>query len=281
MVKEQKLPSWFDEKPLKKYAMTFFGFGSWKADYWLVGLEERGATKDEFEFCKRYHAWKKMQDNGMVNDGLVDLGKFFEKCDIKNPKTPNWTNQTWQAIHCICREAGLCIDELCACNARWGGADAKKGSCHVALIESMPFPAPSTREQDWPYAKWNLDCMKSREQCASKFLDARLKILTKMFETHKPKMVITYGRDYTHRHNIRDWIAKIRENQASSWEQGAVKGKRKFSHFCLKQICWTENSKSLLVCIAQPASFRGACIPFRLGEIIQKKLATKSTVSFL
>ena len=210
-----------------------------------------------------------MQRDGLVDDGLADLGIFFKKCDIKNPETPDWNNQTWQAIHCICREAGFCIGELCASNSRWGGSDAKKDSSHVALIEAMPFPAPSTKEQDSPYTERKPDYMKSRGKCADKFLDTRLKMLAKMFEKHRPKAVITYGAI------LRDRIPKIFEFQASNWECGSVKGKSKSSHFCLKEICWTENNKSLLVCITQPASFLrlGACIPFKLGEKIKEKLA--------
>jgi hypothetical protein len=269
MIMQQELPHGLDGKKLKKYAKTFFGFGSWKADYWLVGLEERGATECKCEFCKRYHAWEKMQRDGLVDDGLADLGIFFKKCDIKNPETPDWNNQTWQAIHCICREAGFCIGELCASNSRWGGADAKKDSSHhVALIEAMPFPAPSTKEQVWPYTDWNLDYMESRETCSDRFLDTRLGILAKKFETHRPKVVITYGRA------LRDQIPKNSEFQTSCWEQGSVKGKSRLSHFCLTEFRWPENNKSLFICIAHPRSFRGACVPSKLGKKIQEKLAT-------
>jgi hypothetical protein len=269
---EQNIPNDFENnrEELCHYAKTFFGFGSWKAGYWLIGLEERGCTESPDELNSRYLAWEELKKTE-----LVDLRKFFNKCEI--PRTPDWRNRTWRALHCVCESAGLQIGELNEHNELWGGAkNLKRNNQQLALIEAMSFPAPSTKPEKWPYSKWNSDYMKSREKCADKFLDCRLGTLAKMFVKHKPKVVITYGRCYTQQHDIRCWIAKICKFQTSSWKSESVKGKGKSSHsshLFLKEVHWSKNGKSLLVCIAQPASFRGANIPCKLGEKIKGFLA--------
>jgi len=267
---QQTVPPDLKDQSLYQYATTFFGFGSWEADCWLIGLEERGA-KYEDEFCKRYAAWQ-----ALSRPDIVDLSDFLRECRVKG--APDWNNQTWRTMHCICRAAGFAIGELCACNARWGGGTSvTRGSGHVALIESMPFPAPSTKAREWPYTEWNQFGIESRASCAGKFFDERLGKLAKMFREHKPKVVITYGRDYTPGRDIRDWVAGIHDLPASEWEARFVERRASRNvHFRLKQFDWAAGNKSLLICVPQPSSYvryaGGACVPNLIGRIIQERL---------
>ncbi len=188
---QQVQPS-IDETALRKYATTFFGYGSWKADYWLVGLEERGATKRTDEFRRRYKAWHEMDC-----EGLVDLRRFCRKCSEGAPKSkwtfPDWRNPTWKALHGLLTEAGIDIGEMNENNKLWGGSvGVEEGSGHVALIEVMPFPSPSV--STWPYEKWDWDFMQKRALCGAEFREARIAKLLSRFENCKPKAVIDYSR---------------------------------------------------------------------------------------
>ena len=194
MSAQQKMPDEFKEKvKLENYANTFFGFGKWEADYWLVGLEERGA-KTLDEFYRRYNAWRKMG-----SEQMVDLREFFQKSKSKAdpsngewPEWPKWDNPTWKTLRSILLDACVNIGELDDKNEFWGGSkNVKRGSGHIALIEVSPFPAPSTK--DWPYGEWIPDFMKKRSKWKKKFQEERLRHLDEMLKEHKPIAVIDYG----------------------------------------------------------------------------------------
>lgn len=172
------------------YAQTFYGFGSWRADYWLIGLEEFGCTKSSDEFTKRYSSWKKNRGRE-----LVDLKNFFSDCQIE--ETPDWANATWQWLHRLCRHAGLFANGLCEHNRHWGGnRKVRRNSGHVALIEATPFPAPSQNGSDWPYRQFwkKFRFMENSKRARDKFLSARLERIQNRFYKYRPKLVIFYGK---------------------------------------------------------------------------------------
>jgi hypothetical protein len=119
----QILPANFEKKDLNEYANTFFGFGSWNADCWLIGLEEYGCIKSD-EFQKRYDTWSESRKD------LVGLNGFFEKCEIEN--VPDWNNTTWQKLHHLCRLIiGPKVGRLSANNSFWGGNQKAKKQIHI------------------------------------------------------------------------------------------------------------------------------------------------------
>ncbi len=274
---QQTVPQGLNDQSLNQYATKFFGFGGWKANCWLIGIEEYGAGTCPDEFCKRYKAWQTLKYPSMV-----DLGNYFKKCEIAG--TPNWGNRTWRAMHCICSKAGFAKDKLCPCNGRWGGT-VTKGNGHVALIEAMPFPAPSTTDQSWPYteSKWNEFGIESRAKCAEKFLKKRLDTLERKFKKYKPKVVITYGSKYASCYDIRCWCSGIRGELASEWKEESVQWNdstsktAKKAYFFLREVNWKSNLKSLLVCVPQPSSYLrrgGSVVPCKIGELIKERLNT-------
>ena len=183
------------KEAIEKYGNDFYGYGSWKADYWLIGVEERGCEdKRPNEFIDRYNAWF-----NFVSPELVDLRQFSGKANIQL----DWGNSTWKALHRLLRDAGVDVDELTENNRLWGGSqDVQRGSRHVALIEAMPFPAVSTKK--WPYANWEWDFMKTRFKCRNNFLAERIKFIYKKALEMKPKAIIDYGNVWNKINNLTD-----------------------------------------------------------------------------
>src|ERR1035438_6810608 len=88
----QTIPQNLTIETLNNYALNFFGYGKWEAPIWLIGLEERGAAKQD-EFTGRYKAW----NNNKAC--LQDLRQYHSAAKIG---CPQWNNKTWQAMHTIC-----------------------------------------------------------------------------------------------------------------------------------------------------------------------------------
>ncbi len=261
---EQNPPDIEDADLLKEYGEAFFGYGSWDADYWLIGIEERGAETED-EFSNRFKAWNKMEAEEKKR-GLVDLRDYASESKIEL----DWTNPTWRAMQTVCSEIGLKIGDLGEGNKNWGGKDNENLPSRVALIEAMPFPAPGIKQ--WPYEDWPKFEMETRKKCAEKFLHLRFKQLVGKLKKHQPKLVVLYGQRYAERVDVREeWKKEIKiicDDENWCKDSVSVNGSKK-SHFEWKRIPWSQNSHSLLFCMAQPASMRGN-IPILLNCLGQK-----------
>ena len=248
---------------LDTYGFGFFGYGNWNADYWLIGLEERGAAVAD-EFSRRFTAWKGLYlTQQQRNDGvLVDLRSFHAAWQNQNhPEQPDWNNPTWNALKALCEQAGFDAGTLNDQNGRWGANNQHT----INLIEAMPFPAHTTRE--WPYTeheqhKWNKFGIQTRQLCAQKYLNMRFEQLARKLNRHRPKVVVLYGRAYCDDLDVRvQWqgvVNTTHQLQHNEWESGYVKpnpGNR--SHYCWNRIVWPNDAQTLLVCVAQPASIQG------------------------
>ena len=255
-------------KRLAAYAKTFFGFGTWKADCWLIGIEEHGAANSD-EFSSRYHAWKELK----CNEGLVDLPKFIHSAEI--PFEP--TNSTWTALNKICLAFDHATEQLAKVKypdklKGWGRTKHRKGTLQVALIEAMPFPSPSTKDNDWPYTGWRSNSMKKRADCGSQFLPERSQIIADRFRHHKPMTVITYGSVFSSQNipglDIRGWISQVGNLPTARWEQFRIANgtKRKVTVF-LKKVKWRSGKPSLIVFIPQPRFWRSS-VPAYIGKQI-------------
>jgi len=169
------------EGRLCQYASGFFGFGTWKAKYWLIGIEERGA-KTRLEFSQRFKAWYELGQ-----PKIIDLGRFTKMAHLR----VDWYNQTWKKLHELCLKSRILNEPLCTCG--WGNAKRVGKRRHIALIEAMPFPAVSSKE--WPYKHWepHFTFMRSRAQCKTKFLKRRIKAIIKLIYQEHPKVVVDYA----------------------------------------------------------------------------------------
>ena len=69
-----------DELLLDDFMRSFFGYGSYQADYWFVGLEEGGGNSIE-EVMSRLEIWnyqerQELEDVRIYHEALRDVGSY-------------------------------------------------------------------------------------------------------------------------------------------------------------------------------------------------------------
>lgn len=229
-MKSQTVPQDADEAGIRSYAEDFFGYGSPEADYWIIGLEERGCTARADEFTRRYRTWNQWAKS-TSKSGLVDLSGFTTMCKegTSDWKFPDWGNRTWRKLRKVLQSAGIETGETDDQNHIWGGSyEVRRGSGHIALIETMPFAAPSRRPEDWPYAEWKWNFMKSREACEREFLSKRRSRICELIKDKRPWAVVDFGKIWScardpfshpvlirkHETNSTLWIAPVKVSGA-------------------------------------------------------------------
>lgn len=64
------------------------------------------------------------------------------------------------------------------------------------LLELMPLPSCSTKEQDWRYGQFGINYLSSRDSYLEHVLPQRISALKKLIEEHCPNRVIFYSMGY-------------------------------------------------------------------------------------
>jgi hypothetical protein len=171
---------------VEDYVDKFYGFGTWNAKTWLIGIEEAGGWT-EHNIHQRLEVWKQ---NGSRD--LEDAPIFYPASG-----NPGWHGAsasiqfTWnQLIRMLLvgrgkgdSEAGILTYQ----RDRFGQFGGNE-----CILELLPLPSPST--SDWKYGEWsNLRWLKSRNGYQNYVLLNRALALQKRIEEHKPKVVIFYA----------------------------------------------------------------------------------------
>src|SRR4029077_12129475 len=196
-----------DNALLGEYADKFFGFGSWDARIWFIGIEEAGGWKKE-DVRARLDAWKQKRRD------LEDAPTFY-------PASGNhrWhgvsagVQSTWkQLIRMLLvgrgeRDTDDAILNYQRCH--FGRTDGRE-----CLAELLPLPSPNTTT--WKYDNWsNLSWLKTRSSYQNYLSLTRAFAIQQNIEKHHPKVVIFYASTW---HRLWGLIAR------GVWTQ-AIKGK--------------------------------------------------------
>ena len=87
-----------DRDLLQSFVATFYGYGTWNAPFWFVGMEEAGVeTLADFE--RRLQAWIDER-----KPSLVDLKRFHERIGFgaslseSAPLQPTWRPLTFSPV---------------------------------------------------------------------------------------------------------------------------------------------------------------------------------------
>lgn len=173
-----------DPELLKRWCSRFFGYGSWDAPYWFIGLEEGGVDSPE-EFQTRLDAWH----NG-GEPSLLDLDLFHKAIGRSEHTEPDAKLQpTWRPLlRALFRLKGLRNfdnDALRAYQIQWlGRVDGE-----TALLELSPLPAAKTtnrwfqRDPGNPMRTIDVDLLKRLRRTG----------FTQLIDECEPKVVICYG----------------------------------------------------------------------------------------
>jgi hypothetical protein len=185
-----------NDQLLSAYIDTFYGYGTYAAPYWFVGMEEGGGNSLD-EVAERINVWNnrgrcELRDpRGYDYDPITSTSPWFRR----NPKSQT----TWRQLIRMALVAQDISPSLNGIKAyqrdRLGRPDGD-----ICLLELLPLPSPSIGH--WHYSAFAslLPYLSSRaaymEHCAP-FRAARVRA---RIEQHTPKAVIFYSFNWWYRH---------------------------------------------------------------------------------
>lgn len=181
-----------NDKLLSRYIGKFYGYGSYQAPIWFIGMEEGGAGKRK-KVGKRLSAWK---ERGCKE--VEDLAEFHRAFGVKkfwrkrNPPTQRTWNKLIRLLLSGRSESGkVTLKEVKAYQRDHLG---RIGS-ETCLLELLPLPSPKTNK--WKYKKWsNIPELKDRSSYRKWLTPERIKHIRKRIKKHQPRIVVFYGLSY-------------------------------------------------------------------------------------
>jgi hypothetical protein len=168
---------------LYDWVSKFFGYGSWSAPYWFIGLEE-GGVDTETDFDRRVNVW---DESGQPN--LIDLQDFHRKighpeyCRIDAPLQSTWRRLmprlfSAKGIHATKR--GL---------KHYQAFELGSSGGETALLELSPLPARAVND------RW----FQRNDASSLDFIDldelkeTRRGQIANRIDENQPRAVICYG----------------------------------------------------------------------------------------
>lgn len=190
-----------DSAILERFVSSFWGYGSFEAPFWIVGMEE--ACGDN-ELPLRIETWHRRGESP-----LEDAAQYHN--DIGSPDLfkPNAKLQrTWlKLIKAYLAAHGLSTENAEARKFQieklGRRAQSEKQTC---FIELMPLPSPSTTK--WPIKKHtDIEHLQSRDAYMKMIMPKRIQSLQNIIDDFQPKAILFYGLSY-----INHWEAISRRS---------------------------------------------------------------------
>lgn len=172
-----------DPNRLRTFMKLFYGYGSWDAKLWFVGMEEGGGDSlDEIE--RRLAAWD-------GSDDLADLREFHRAIGVDRwfRQRPQIQNTWGKLIRIALAAAGRPTDAESVRNYQRDELGRRNGD--TAVIELFPLPSPSTRE--WLYGETMVTEIATRESYVEALAPHRIGDLRRRILCQQPKAVVFYG----------------------------------------------------------------------------------------
>jgi hypothetical protein len=171
-----------DDNTLSAYASTLYGYGSYSAPYWFVGMEEGGGRNFE-ELEKRITSWDVRGRNE-----LEDLREYHTTIGHDKwfaPKAP--LQKTWsQYIRIILAAQGRHTDKETIRSFQVEELGKTGESCLMEL-----FPLASRSIKIWRYPEWsNLPQLQTRTAYRNYYGKSRAQHIRSRMLEHSPKAVV-------------------------------------------------------------------------------------------
>jgi hypothetical protein len=180
-----------NDQLLSAYIDTFYGYGTYAAPYWFVGMEEGGGGSLSAA-DGRITQWLNRGQNELEplrDDDSISTSPWFRP----NPKAqPTWKHLIRMAL--VAQGLSPSLEEIKAYQRdRLGRAHGE-----TCLLELLPLPSPSTR--DWYYSPYtSLPQLQSREIYMNHYAPSRAEHLREQVSTHIPKPVVFYSVNHWYR----------------------------------------------------------------------------------
>jgi hypothetical protein len=183
-----------DDALLEEFCAGFFGYGSFAAPIWFIGMEEGGGKSAE-EIAARLAAWAQFE-----RSELVDACRFHERTGLGKwfrPSPP--IQRTWgKAIRVLLkgRQASVTRSEVREYQAthfgRCGG--------ETCMLDLLPLPSRSTKVKDWIYASASrLPWLATRRDYETHLLPSRERCLRERISRFRPRAIVFFGLQYSDR----------------------------------------------------------------------------------
>jgi hypothetical protein len=182
---------------------NWWGYGSFEAPVWFVGMEEGLGGTQPTELENRF----------LATDGKItmDIRKGMETVPLHiralDEQQPLWDYQIALYLYLKNGTEPKQNERSDYQKRTFANIDVKETAC----IDLMPLPSRGTKESDWFYAKYddgNLN-LESRSRYLKKYKTARVEALKELINEHKPKVVIFCSLGYL---RTGDWAKIIGEN---------------------------------------------------------------------
>lgn len=179
-----------DPKTLEDFILKFWGYGTFEAPIWLIGMEEACGKKD---LPKRISAWQRRGERPLEDaaDYHAEIGhpEYFQN-GAKLQRTWSKLIKTYLAAYKVETTIGntrkFQIESL-------GRSDQSVN--RTCLIELMPLPSPSTKK--WLIKDYTaLTYLQRRKDYFNQVAPKRVLGLRKLISEFNPKAVIFYGSGY-------------------------------------------------------------------------------------
>jgi hypothetical protein len=175
-----------DSVLLDDFMRRFFGYGSWDAKLWSLGMEEGGGgSKEEIE--RRFAAWDRSDDLADAREYHAAVGgmRWFDE----RPKIQS----TWAKLIRVTLAATGRDTDTESVRRYQRDAFGRRGG-ELAVIELLPLPSPSTSR--WLYESYNIPEISTRDRYRKGVLPQRIKAIRERIEKHRPAVVVFHGIAY-------------------------------------------------------------------------------------
>jgi hypothetical protein len=178
-----------NDELLGEYIKTFYGYGNYAGDWWLVGMEEGGGKTDD-EVRTRLRLWdargrKELEDVDMFSTS-PELAKWF------TPRPP--LQKTWRGLIRLILAAERRVTDSETARVYQGTELGRVGS-NNCILELMPLPSQSVGH--WIYGEHSaLPQLRDRQTYLEQIAPSRVQHLRERIKAHRPKAVIFYSRKY-------------------------------------------------------------------------------------
>lgn len=160
---------------MRSMARGCYGYGTWKAPYWFIGLEQGIGKHENNDLKTRINAWIKLERMELNDCRMFHWNIGEMRWHFKKPKVslqPTWRPLILLLMTFLGREA----DKEAFRNYqrdRWGSLDGE-----TCVIELSGLAAA------------NLKAAKD----TTLFLQERIQIIRQKIRDHRPKLIVMYGK---------------------------------------------------------------------------------------
>jgi hypothetical protein len=173
---------------------NFWGYGSFEAPAWFVGMEEGLGPETELEERFRASDGKATIDIRRDMARIPHAMRWFQP--PRPPIQPNWKYPL--ALYLFLRNGRPSTpEEIRAYQLDVLGDVDRKDSC---VIELMPLPARSSSDEDWRYSNY----VGSRRQYLERYKPERVRQLRTLIGANRPRLVIFHSLKY-----LSDWASVL------------------------------------------------------------------------